>query len=166
MEHTPYFKKLSTKERAQALNPGVAALLAETLGVRFSARPPPPVVREALLANVAYAYQHYGFCVFAPSSQAFLASALQRETGVPFEDVVGWLEETAYALLEDFTILKLLEGEPDWHAVDNAFFKALAKRAVCAEPGEWRHAAWGGLQPGHQIGAPVPLFPRKDLAPK
>jgi hypothetical protein len=23
-------------------------------------------------------------------------------------------------------------------------------------------ATWGGLQPGHVIGEPVPLFPRKD----
>ena len=26
--------------------------------------------------------------------------------------------------------------------------------------------AWGGLQPGHKIGSPAPLFPRKDLARK
>ena len=33
-------------------------------------------------------------------------------------------------------------------------------------PDRWSLAAWGGLTPGHRIGQPEPLFPRKDLAPK
>lgn len=136
MEHTPYFKKLSAKERALALNPGVSALFRETLASRFMGRVLPVALRETLLVNVGYAYQHYGFCLFAPSAQAFLATSLMRETGLSFDDIAAWLEEIAYALLEDFTILKMLEGEPDWDAVDAAFFRAVAKRTICAEPGE------------------------------
>ncbi|MCA2959457.1 MAG: hypothetical protein IOD12_04335 [Silvanigrellales bacterium] len=136
MEHSLYFKKLSTKERALALNPGVAGLFRETLASRFVGRILPTAPRETLLVSVGYAYQHYGFCVFSPSAQAFLATSLMRETGLSFEDIAGWLEEVAYALLEDFTILKMLEGEPDWDSVDVAFFRAVAKRTICAEPGE------------------------------
>jgi methionyl-tRNA synthetase len=33
-------------------------------------------------------------------------------------------------------------------------------------PNDYRAAAWGGLNPGHQAGTPSPLFPRKDLAGK
>jgi methionyl-tRNA synthetase len=34
------------------------------------------------------------------------------------------------------------------------------------EPSNWQNSAWGKLTEGHQIGEPVPLFPRKDLPPK
>jgi methionyl-tRNA synthetase len=35
-----------------------------------------------------------------------------------------------------------------------------------ASPADWSQAHWGGLKAGHQVGAPEPLFPRRDLAPK
>jgi|GEM_PF-5034426 len=136
MEHTGYFQKLQARERALTLNPGVAGLLNETQGAAFAGRPLAPLLRECLVANVAYAYQHHGFCVFAPSAQALLAAALARDTGLSFDDVSRWLEDVSYALLQDFALLRMLDGEPDWQAVDTAFFRSLCKRAICAEPGE------------------------------
>jgi hypothetical protein len=136
MEHTQYFKKLADRERALTFNPGVARLLCETLASKFQGRVLPPVIREVCLTNVAHAYRHFGFCMFSPSAQGCLVSSLARETGLRHDDLAGWLEETAYALLEDFTILNLASGEPDWDTVDEAFFRAMAKRVVCAEPGE------------------------------
>ena len=44
--------------------------------------------------------------------------------------------------------------------------KIFAQLKVCGEASDWRQSAWGGLAPGHQVGAPIPLFPRKDLVPK
>jgi len=44
--------------------------------------------------------------------------------------------------------------------------KIFAQLKTCGEPSEWRQSTWGGLGEGHQVGAPIPLFPRKDLAPK
>ena len=37
---------------------------------------------------------------------------------------------------------------------------------VDGSPADWAQTRWGVLQPGHQVGAPEPLFPRRDLAPK
>ena len=33
-----------------------------------------------------------------------------------------------------------------------------------AAPGDWLSLTWGGFPSGTKVGAPVPLFPRKDLA--
>jgi methionyl-tRNA synthetase len=44
--------------------------------------------------------------------------------------------------------------------------KIFAQLQVGGAASDWKQSAWGGLAQGHQVGAPIPLFPRKDLAPK
>jgi hypothetical protein len=34
---------------------------------------------------------------------------------------------------------------------------------LTGSPEKFTEATWGGLEPGHKIGEPAPLFPRKDV---
>jgi len=47
-----------------------------------------------------------------------------------------WMELLAYTLLEDFNVLKVVTGEPDWDSVDAAFFADFSRRVLCSELGE------------------------------
>jgi methionyl-tRNA synthetase len=72
------------------------------------------------------------------------------------------LDEVLYNLVEVCRILAVLLAP----------FMPQAAEKIWAQlnlpPGElrWPLTAWGGLPAGHQVGAPQPLFPRKDLVPK
>ncbi len=72
------------------------------------------------------------------------------------------LDEVLYNLVEVCRILAVLL-EP---FIPRASAKILAQLNLPAGETRWSQAAWGGLQPGHRVGAPQPLFPRKDLVPK
>lgn len=73
----------------------------------------------------------------------------------------GRLEEVLYNLVESCRVLAVLLAPflPDTSR------RMLDQLRVETAP-TWTEAAWGGLAPGHQVGAPQPLFPRKDLKPK
>jgi methionyl-tRNA synthetase len=72
------------------------------------------------------------------------------------------LDEVLYNLAEACRVLAVLL----WPCIPGTAEKIFAQLNLTESPGNWQLAAWGGLKPGHQIGAPLPLFPRKDLAPK
>ena len=72
------------------------------------------------------------------------------------------LDEVLYNLVEACRTLAVLI----WPVMPGTSEKIFAQLKVCAEPSDWNQSAWGGLQEGHRVGAPVPLFPRKDLPPK
>jgi methionyl-tRNA synthetase len=42
--------------------------------------------------------------------------------------------------------------------------KIYSQLALPQPPERFAEAAWGGLQAGHTVGEPVPLFPRRDQA--
>jgi methionyl-tRNA synthetase len=71
------------------------------------------------------------------------------------------LDEVLYNLVESCRILAVLLVPflPDTSR------RMLGQLRVDAAP-NWSAAAWGGLAKGHQVGAPEPLFPRKDLKAK
>ena len=71
------------------------------------------------------------------------------------------LDEVLYNLVEVCRILAVLLCPfiPDTAA------KIFAQLNLPEAPDRMDLAAWGGLAPGHRIGAPVPLFPRRDLKP-
>lgn len=71
------------------------------------------------------------------------------------------LDDVLYNLVESCRVLAVLLAPflPDTSR------RMLDQLRVEAAP-SWTAAAWGGLAPGHQVGAPLPLFPRKDLKPK
>jgi len=72
------------------------------------------------------------------------------------------LDSVLYNLVESCRILAVLVHP----VMPGTAGKIFAQLKTCGEPSEWRQSTWGGLGEGHQVGAPIPLFPRKDLAPK
>ena len=72
------------------------------------------------------------------------------------------LDEVLYNLVEICRILAVMLNP----FMPQASAKIWAQLNLPAGTLPWSLTAWGGLQPGHQVGAPQPLFPRKDLAPK
>jgi methionyl-tRNA synthetase len=69
------------------------------------------------------------------------------------------LDEVLYNLAEVCRILAILL----WPYLPGTATKINAQLGMSGEPNSLAAAAWGGLQPGHAIGTPAPLFPRKDL---
>jgi methionyl-tRNA synthetase len=72
------------------------------------------------------------------------------------------LDEVLYNLVESCRVLAVLL----WPFIPGTSEKIFAQLDLAGSPGDWKLTAWGGVQPGHRIGAPLPLFPRKDLPPK
>jgi methionyl-tRNA synthetase len=72
------------------------------------------------------------------------------------------LDSVLYNLVESCRILAVLV-QPVMPAIADKIF---AQLQVGGAASDWKQSAWGGLAQGHQVGAPIPLFPRKDLAPK
>jgi methionyl-tRNA synthetase len=72
------------------------------------------------------------------------------------------LDEVLYNLVESCRVLAVLL----WPFIPGTSEKIFAQLNLPGSPGDWKLAAWGGLQPGHRVGAPIPLFPRKDLVKK
>jgi methionyl-tRNA synthetase len=72
------------------------------------------------------------------------------------------LDEVLYNLAETSRVLAVMI----WPFLPETAGRICDQLRVSSDPSVWANAAWGGLTPGHQTGDPVPLFPRKDLAPK
>jgi methionyl-tRNA synthetase len=72
------------------------------------------------------------------------------------------LDEVLYNLVEGCRVLAVLL----WPFIPGTSEKIFAQLNLPGSPGDWKLATWGGLQPGHKVGAPIPLFPRKDLVKK
>jgi methionyl-tRNA synthetase len=68
------------------------------------------------------------------------------------------LEEILYNLAELCRILAVLL----WPFLPETASKMYAQLGLDSQPDRIEMARWGGLPPGHSIGAPAPLFPRKD----
>jgi len=69
------------------------------------------------------------------------------------------LDEVLYNLAETCRVLAVLL----WPFLPGTATKIYAQLGLGGEPNMFNASAWGGLQPGHAIGEPTPLFPRKDL---
>jgi methionyl-tRNA synthetase len=68
------------------------------------------------------------------------------------------LDEVLYNLAEVCRILAVML----WPFLPGTAGKIFAQLALEGAPDRFEAAAWGGLRPGHSIGTPAPLFPRKD----
>jgi methionyl-tRNA synthetase len=68
------------------------------------------------------------------------------------------LDEVLYSLAETCRVLAVLL----WPFLPGTATKIYAQLGLSGEPSTMSAAAWGGLTPGHALGEPVPLFPRKD----
>ena len=71
------------------------------------------------------------------------------------------LDEVLYTLVEACRVLGVLL----WPVIPETATKIHAQLGLAAAPDRYEAAAWGGLQEGHVVGEPQPLFPRRD-APK
>lgn len=70
----------------------------------------------------------------------------------------GRLDEVLYNLVEVCRILAVLL----WPFLPATARKLNEQLGIPGAPDRFEAARWGGLQPGHAIGSPAPLFPRKD----
>jgi methionyl-tRNA synthetase len=68
------------------------------------------------------------------------------------------LDEVLYNLAEVCRILAVLL----WPFVPGTALKINAQLGLTGAPESFSGARWGGLEAGHAIGAPAPLFPRKE----
>jgi len=68
------------------------------------------------------------------------------------------LDEVLYNLAETCRVLAVLL----WPFIPGSAAKIYGQLGFPGAPEKFSAAAWGGLPPGHSIGEPVPLFPRKD----
>jgi methionyl-tRNA synthetase len=68
------------------------------------------------------------------------------------------LDEVLYNLAEVCRILAVLL----WPFLPGSTTKIYGQLGLAGAPDKFSAAEWGGLAPGHTIGAPAPLFPRKE----
>jgi methionyl-tRNA synthetase len=68
------------------------------------------------------------------------------------------LDEVLYNLAETCRVLAVLL----WPFLPGTAMKIYAQLGLTGAPDKFSEAVWGGLKPGHKIGEPAPLFPRKD----
>jgi methionyl-tRNA synthetase len=68
------------------------------------------------------------------------------------------LDEVLYTLAETCRVLAVLL----WPFLPGTATKIYAQLGLTGAPDQFAAAAWGGLSPGHRIGEPAPLFPRKE----
>jgi methionyl-tRNA synthetase len=68
------------------------------------------------------------------------------------------LDEVLYNLAEVCRILAVLL----WPFLPETASKIYTQLGLAAQPDRFEMARWGGLPAGHSIGAPAPLFPKKD----
>jgi len=68
------------------------------------------------------------------------------------------LDEVLYNLVETCRVISILL----WPFLPTTAAKIFEQLAISGSPDKLAAATWGGLQQGHVIGSPAPLFPRKD----
>jgi methionyl-tRNA synthetase len=68
------------------------------------------------------------------------------------------LDEVLYNLVETCRILAVLL----WPFIPASSERIYVQIGLTGAPNRLALAGWGGLEVGHQIGEPVPLFPRRD----
>ena len=68
------------------------------------------------------------------------------------------LDEVLYNLAETCRVLAVLL----WPFLPGTAVKIYAQLGLKESPDKFSEANWGKLNPGHKIGEPAPLFPRKE----
>jgi len=68
------------------------------------------------------------------------------------------LDEALFNLVETCRIIAVLL----WPFLPETAEKIFIQLGLSESPSRLAVASWGGLKPGHRIGTPAPLFPRKD----
>jgi methionyl-tRNA synthetase len=71
------------------------------------------------------------------------------------------LDEVLYNLVETCRILAVLL----WPFLPTTAGRLHRQLGLSGEPDRLEQAAWGGMPPGHRIGTPEALFPRRETKP-
>ena len=69
------------------------------------------------------------------------------------------LDEVLYNLVETCRVLAVLL----WPFLPSTATRIYEQLGLPGAPDKFSSATWGGMSPGHAIGTPAPLFPRKDV---
>ncbi len=69
------------------------------------------------------------------------------------------LDEVLFNLAETCRILAVLLNP----FLPGTAVKIYSQLGLTGSPEQFSESAWGKLSPGHKIGEPAPLFPRKDV---
>ncbi len=118
-------------------SPAIAEqLLSEMMALWPLANDLAPLQRSASVALVTASYQSFGFAIFGPLGRSLLGHHLESQFGVARHFSGPWLEAMAFSILEDLNVLQVVSGEPDWHAVDQAFAGDLWRRIFCSDGSE------------------------------
>jgi methionyl-tRNA synthetase len=72
------------------------------------------------------------------------------------------LDAVLYNLVECCRVLAVLL----WPFIPSTADRIYAQLGLSGSPNKMTEAVWGGLNCGHKIAEPVPLFPRKELLGK
>ena len=71
----------------------------------------------------------------------------------------GRLDQVLYNLVEACRVLAVLL----WPVIPGTSAKIFGQLGLTEEPNRFEQASWGKLQPGHTVGNPAPLFPKRDM---
>jgi methionyl-tRNA synthetase len=74
----------------------------------------------------------------------------------------GRLDQVLYNLVESCRVLAILV----WPVIPGSAERIFGQLGLAERPDRFDAAVWGGLQPGHAVGEPSPLFPRRDATGK
>ena len=72
------------------------------------------------------------------------------------------LDEVLYNLVEVCRVIAVML----WPFLPGTAAKIYAQLGLAGEPSKFAESEWGKLAEGHAIGAPAPLFPRRDTPAK
>ncbi len=119
---------------------------------------------EASVARVKEQLSKHELQAALQSIWALIARANQYiDQTAPFKlakqpEQAARLDEILYTMVETTRILAILL----WPTLPTTADKIFDQLNLSASPDRLADAAWGGLAEGHQVGKPVPLFPRRD----
>ena len=130
------FTQLARFEKFLADQPSFLKTLEAAYHGVFGDNPLAELQKNALICSVAAAYQYFGFVVFGGVGRSLLAKGVAGRIGSQVKQTEEYIEVLAYSLLEDFNILHIVDGEPNWAEIDLAFAVDFWKRLFSADAAE------------------------------
>lgn len=138
MENTNFFLNLSELENSLQRKPALAKLLMKTFEESSLRSVTSTLQRSYLITAFSSVYHHFGFEIFSPLARHLFVPSLANISGTSENFIELWLESLCYQILEDFAVLNITAGEPNWKKVDEAFALDLVKRLLTTELPETR----------------------------
>ncbi len=135
MKSENMFRRLSAYERSLSSHRLIADLLESELE-RVCEKKLSPLQCRTSVVWVGAAYRHFGFALFSPLGRHLLGRQLQSFSGADGSLLCDWLDAVCFGLLEDFNLMKIVTGEPDWDGLDRELALEIWKRLFCSDESE------------------------------